>query len=165
MYLLLSPAALAPARERLSPGIFCTMSPCVDETELRRLSWWYGRRLCPWCPHPTASLSGSWASGLDAGPTPHGGRLCPGGSGGPGGGSCPSLEGSQARTWKNLSKPLDQESSWEPLGTWTEASEQVGPLSRQTHCLAMALRRAGPRLHPRPCPHHQGAQAPEEQHL
>ena len=125
----------------------------------------HGRRLCPWCPHPTASLSGSWASGLDAGPTPHGGRLCPGGSGGPGGGSCPSLEGSQARTWKNLSKPLDQESSWEPLGTWTEASEQVGPLSRQTHCLAMALRRAGPRLHPRPCPHHQGAQAPEEQHL
>lgn len=124
-----------------------------------------GRRLCPWCPHPTVSLSGPWASGLDAGPTSHGGRLCPGASGGPGGGACPSLKGSQARTWKNLSKPLDQESSWGPLGTRTEASEQVGPLSRQPHCLAVALRRAGPRLHPRPCPHHQGAQAPEEQHL
>lgn len=60
LYLLLSPVALAPARERLSPGIFCTMSPCVEETELRRLSWWWWWRW--WCSlRYISSMSGDEA--------------------------------------------------------------------------------------------------------
>lgn len=137
---------------RLAAGAAKASSPTLPLT----LTLTHGRMLCPCCPHPTtASLSGSWASGLDADPSPPGRRFCPGGSGGGRvgleAGPVPALTG-VSQTPKSLSKPLDQESSWGPLGTQTEASEQAGPLSRQTHCLAVALGRAGSCLHPSPAP-------------
>lgn len=99
----------------------------------------HGRMLCPWCPHPTtASLSGSWASGLDTDPSPPGRRFCPGGSGrGRGGleaGPVPASTGVR----QELQKPLKTTRPGVKLGTpgltdrglrAGRASQQADPLS------------------------------------